>query len=148
MKFSHFILTELFVREISACAAVHTCYVMGACNRVRSIILLPRMVGTSFVLVALTGLNISEPEHWVIWSHRTGINFPFLKGEISNTLVYLNTKVLLNCGINYIWKLGNFCLLLEHFLMKLKGFCLINSVLWWEIWNLLEFDGWKKKHLF
>ena len=36
---------SLFLEEISAWAAVHTRYVMNACDRVRSIILLPRMLG-------------------------------------------------------------------------------------------------------
>ena len=35
---------SLFLEEISACAAVHTRYVINACNRVRCIILLPRMM--------------------------------------------------------------------------------------------------------
>ena len=33
------------------------------------------------MLVALTRLNVSELEHWVTWSHRTGVNFPFLRGK-------------------------------------------------------------------
>ena len=56
-------ICSLFWEEINARAAVHTRYVMDACDRVRSIILLPRMMGTSFVLVALTRLNVSDPEH-------------------------------------------------------------------------------------
>ena len=36
---------SLFQEEINACAAVHTCYVMDACDRVRSLILLPPMMG-------------------------------------------------------------------------------------------------------
>ena len=52
----------LFWEEICACEAVHTHYVTDACNRVQSIILLPHMVGTSFVLVVLTRLNVSEPK--------------------------------------------------------------------------------------
>ena len=72
---------SLFLEEISPCVAVHTCYVMDACNRVRSIILLLHMAGTSFMLVVLKGLNVSEPKHRVTWSHRTGINFPFLRGK-------------------------------------------------------------------
>ena len=31
------------------------------------------------------------------------------------------------CGVNCIWKIGHFCLLLKHFLRKLKDFCLIKS---------------------
>ena len=49
-----------FWEEIKACAAVCKCYVMNACNFVQSIILLPHMVGTSFVIVALKRLNVSE----------------------------------------------------------------------------------------
>ena len=37
--------------------------------------------GKSFVLVILKRLNVSEPKDWVTWSHRTGVNFPFLKGK-------------------------------------------------------------------
>ena len=29
----------------------------------------------------LTRLIVSESQHWVTWSHRTGINFPLLRGE-------------------------------------------------------------------
>ena len=54
---------SLFWQEISACAAVHTCYVIDACNRVSYIILLPPMIGMSFVLVALTRLILSELRH-------------------------------------------------------------------------------------
>ena len=53
----------LFREEISAIGTVLTRYAMDACNRLRSIILLPRMMGMSFVLVALTKMNVSEPEH-------------------------------------------------------------------------------------
>ena len=42
---------------------------------------LPCMVEKSFVLVALTRLNVTEPEHWVTWSHRIGANFLLLKGK-------------------------------------------------------------------
>ena len=73
--------SSLFREKISACAAVHTRYVMDACDRVRPIILLPPMMGTSFVLVALTRLIVSKPKHQVTWSHRTCVNFPFLRGE-------------------------------------------------------------------
>ena len=71
----------LFQEEISACVASHTRYVLDACGRVRFINLLPHLVGTSFLLVVLTKLNVSEPELWVTWSHRTGVNLPFLKGK-------------------------------------------------------------------
>ena len=53
-------LGSLFREEISACAAVPMHYVMEVCNCVRSIILMPCMVGTSFVLVAITRLSVSE----------------------------------------------------------------------------------------
>ena len=54
---------SLFQEEISACAAVHTCYVMDVCDCVRPVILLPPMMRTSFVLVALTRQIISKPKH-------------------------------------------------------------------------------------
>ena len=79
----------LFQEEISACVASHTRYVLGACGRVRFINLLPHLVGTSFLLVVLTKLNVSEPELWVTWSHRTGVNLPFLKGKRHRTGVNL-----------------------------------------------------------
>ena len=41
---------SLFQEEISACALVRTCYVIGACNRVKSIILLPLMMGHHWCL--------------------------------------------------------------------------------------------------
>ena len=56
---------SLFREEISACAAVHMCYVMDACDRVPPIILLPPMMGTSFVLVVLTRLIVNKPKHRV-----------------------------------------------------------------------------------
>ena len=55
-------MVSLFREEISACAAVYTRYVMGACDRVGSIILLPGRMGASFVLVVLTRLTVSEPK--------------------------------------------------------------------------------------
>ena len=54
---------SLFWEEISACATVHTCYVISVCDRVQSIILLSRMVGMSFMPVMLTRLNVSKPKH-------------------------------------------------------------------------------------
>ena len=44
---------SLFQEEIWACAAVHMCYVMNACDQVRSIIFLPCMVEVSFLFVVL-----------------------------------------------------------------------------------------------
>ena len=73
--------SSLFREEISVCAVVHTRYFMDACDRVQPIILLPPIMRTSFVLVALTRLIVSQPKHRVTWSHRTCINFPFLRGE-------------------------------------------------------------------
>ena len=57
--------TSLFWEEISACAAVHTRYVMDVCDHVPPIILLPLMMGTSFVLVMLTRLIVNKPKHRV-----------------------------------------------------------------------------------
>ena len=54
---------SLFWEEISAYAAVHTRYVMGTFNRVRSVIPLSPMMEASFVLVALTRLIVSEFKH-------------------------------------------------------------------------------------
>ena len=54
---------SVFREEISACAVVHTRYVMDTCGRVRPIILLPPTMGTSFVLVTLTRLIVSKPKH-------------------------------------------------------------------------------------
>ena len=48
---------------MSACVAVHTCYIVSACDQVQSIILLPGMMGVPFVIVVLTRLIASEPEH-------------------------------------------------------------------------------------
>ena len=78
-------LHSLFQEEICGCEAVHRYYVMDAYDFVWSMIPLPYMVGTSFVLGALIRLNVGEPEHWVIWSHKTGVNFPFLRGKRINT---------------------------------------------------------------
>ena len=110
---------------MNACVAVHMHYVMDTCDPMRSIIILPCMVETSFVLVSQTRLNVSEPKYWVTWSHKTGVNFPVFRGEESNTLVFL------------FWKLKKFCLLWKYFLTKLKDFCLknfflIKPVLWQE----------------
>ena len=78
-------ISSLFQEEISSCTAVHMHYVLDACNHVWSRILLLHMVGgTSSMLVLLTRLTVSEPEHWVTWSLWTDINFPFLSGKESN----------------------------------------------------------------
>ena len=88
---------SLFWKEISACVAVPTSYVMTACDYVQSIILLSAMMWTWFMPVTLTGLIISELKHWVTWSHRTGINLPsFGGGEESNTWVFLLNHIYLN----------------------------------------------------
>ena len=55
--------TTLFWEEISACATFHTSYVMNKCDHVQSIILLPGVMGMSFMLVMLPRLNVSELEH-------------------------------------------------------------------------------------
>ena len=133
-----------FREEISTCVAVRAGCVVDACKRVQSIILLPCMMGMSFVLVTLTRLIVSEPEHWVTWSHRTGFNCPFFKGE--NPIIqgfYLATSFLTHFYLwcKLIWKIGNFFLLLKDFLRKLKDFCIVIYVLWREIWNLFGFDG-------
>ena len=54
---------QSFSGEMSAYAAVPARYVMGACDGVRSIVLLPPMMGAAFVLVVLTGLIVSDPKH-------------------------------------------------------------------------------------
>ena len=87
---------SLFLEEICVCAAVHMCYVMDACNHVRPIIFLPLMMGTSFVLVAITKLIISKTKNHVTWSHRTCMKFPFLRGGESNTLVFLLNHIIFN----------------------------------------------------
>ena len=69
---------SLFREEINACAAVHTRYVMDACDCLWPIIFLPPMMRMSFLLVVLTRLIVREPKHWVTWSHRMGVNFSFL----------------------------------------------------------------------
>ena len=56
---------SLFQEEINACGAAHMHYVMDVRNRVQPVILLPPMMGTSFVLVALTRLIVSKPKHQV-----------------------------------------------------------------------------------
>ena len=63
------------------CNRVHRRYVVDTCNRVWSIILLPLMTRTSFVLVMLTRLIVSKPKEWATWPHRTDMNFPFLRGR-------------------------------------------------------------------
>ena len=67
----------LFQEEVSAWVAVYMHYVIDTCDCVRSIVFLPLMVGMSFMLVTLIWLNVSEPEHWLTWSHWTDINFLF-----------------------------------------------------------------------
>ena len=87
---------SLFQEEIRACATIHMHYVMDACDHVRFIILLPPMIGTSFVLVTLTGLIVSEPKHWVTWSHRAVLNFLFLRGKRIQYLVFLLSHIIFN----------------------------------------------------
>ena len=87
---------SLFREKTIAWAAVCTRYVIDACDRVQSIILLPHMIGASFVHVVLTGLIVSKPKHWVTWSRRTGVNLPFLRGKESSTLAFLLNHLMLN----------------------------------------------------
>ena len=75
------VYVSLFWEEISVCAAVPMSYVMDVCDCVWYIILLPHMMNMSFMLVTPTRLIVSEPKHWVTWSHRTGVNFSFLRGK-------------------------------------------------------------------
>ena len=82
------------------------------------------MVGMPFVLVELTRLIVNELNHWVTWSHKTGINFPFLRGKI---IYYFRASpsphhfsLIYTCGVTYIWKVRIFCLLLKDFLRKLR----------------------------
>ena len=78
---------SLFQEEISACTAVHTCYVMDACNQVRSIILLPCMMGTSFLLVGLKRLIVSESKHT-----QNKVHFPFLRGREGARISYFSVS--------------------------------------------------------
>ena len=71
---------KLFLEEISACTAVHMRYIMDACDHVIHNSF-ASYGGISFMLVALKRLNVSEPEDWVTWAHRTGVNCPFLRGK-------------------------------------------------------------------
>ena len=80
-------LFGLFWEETSACAAAHTYHVMDVCNHAQSHNSFASDGGTLFVLVALKRLNVNEPKHWETWSHRTCLNFPFLRGKIIH---YLN----------------------------------------------------------
>ena len=77
------------------------------------------------VLVMLTKLNVSEPEHWVTWWHRASVNLPFLWGkriQYSGVSAKPHHVYLIFIWGNFIWKIENFCLLLKHFLTKLKEF--------------------------
>ena len=103
----------------------HMRYVMDTCDHVWSIILLPRRAGMWFMLIVLTRLNVSEPEHWITWSHRSGINFPFLRGEESNTLVFLLNHIIFNSF--YLWcklhlKNREFLFAFETFFEETKWF--------------------------
>ena len=115
---------SLFWEEISACLAVHTCYVKDAYNCVQSIIFLPVMVVMSFVLLMLIRLSVSESKHWVTWSHRTGVIFPFSRWK---GIQYFSVSASnFSCGLSYIWKIRNFCLLQIMFLsLTIKLVCLI-----------------------
>ena len=78
-------LHSFFGRNKCMCSSSHA--LRYGC--VQSKNFLPRMMGTPFVLVALTRLNVSEPKQWATWSLRTGINFLFWGEKESNTLVFL-----------------------------------------------------------
>ena len=119
------LICSLLQEEISACAAAHMHYVMDMCNCVQPIILLPPMMGTSFMLVALTRLIVSKPKNQVTWSHRTCINFPFLRGGESNTLVFLLNHIIFNSF--YLWcklhlKNREFLFAFETFFEETKRF--------------------------
>ena len=120
-------------RNKCMCSSSH---MLDVCDCMWYIILLPCMLGMTFVLVVLTRLNVSEPEHWVTWSHRTGIKFPFLRGK--NPILQC---FCLNTSFSTYFYLFKLHLKNQKFLRELKDFCLIKSVLWWENWNLLNFDG-------
>ena len=62
--------------EVSACASIPMCYVMNTSNHVQRNFL-RFMVGTWFMFIAITWLNVSEPEHWLTWSGRSGVKLPF-----------------------------------------------------------------------
>ena len=104
----------VFREEISACMAVCTRYVMDACNCVRSITFFTSYGG--YVVRAccdLTILDLSNLKHWVTGSHRTGINFSFLRGKQPNTLVFLlnlslhQFQLSFICCVYYIYKIAN-----------------------------------------
>ena len=59
-------------RNKCMCSSSFMCYVMDACDRVQSIIILPPMVGTSFMLVALTRLNVSDLKAELQWEYWSG----------------------------------------------------------------------------
>ena len=82
------------------CFRRYTGYVMDPWDCVQSIILLPCIGGTSFMLVTLIRLKVSEPGHWVTWSL---IRFPHFWGEKeSNTLVFLLNHINFNSLFVYL----------------------------------------------
>ena len=118
-------MSSLFWEEISAYATVHMRYVMDVCDCVWYIILLPPMMAMPFVLVALTRLVVSKAKHQETWSYRTCINFPFLRGEKSNTLVFLLNGIISNSF--YLWcklhlKNQEFLFAFETFFEETKRF--------------------------
>ena len=48
--------------------------------------------GMSFLLVMSTKLNVSEPEHWITWSHRTDVNYQYLRKKRIQVCFCLNSK--------------------------------------------------------
>ena len=57
--------------------------------------------GTSFALVALTGLIVSELKRWVTWSHKAGVTSHFSRGGESNTSLFLLNHI--NLTHFYLW---------------------------------------------
>ena len=100
--------------------------------------------GMSFMLVVLTRLIVSEPKHWVTWSQNRRKLPIFEAKRIHLLYCFWSAKSFLThfcLWCNLHMKIWDFCFLLKHFLRKLKDFCLIRSVFWQKIWNLLGFDG-------
>ena len=61
-------------------------YVMDVCDHVQSLILLPHIVGTSFLIVTLTKLNAGEQ---ALTSH-------FCGEKQSNIVVFLHNHIIFN----------------------------------------------------
>ena len=88
---------SLFREEISTCAAVHMRYVMDTCDRVWSINLLPPMMVTSFVLIELTVLIVSELKYWEKPDHiEQVLTSHFWGGKESSTSLFLLNHIIFN----------------------------------------------------